>query len=59
MTDASEDAPRAESSRQPRTITCDAVVVGGGPSGSAAAAILAEKGRDVVVLERERFPRYA
>jgi flavin-dependent dehydrogenase len=36
----------------------DAVVVGGGPAGSTAAALLAMKGRRVVVLERERFPRY-
>ena len=37
----------------------DAVIIGGGPAGSTAAAILAEKGRDVLVLERERFPRYS
>ena len=33
-------------------------MVGGGPAGSAAAAILAEQGRRVVLLEREKFPRY-
>ena len=32
-------------------------MVGGGPGGSAAAAQLARKGRSVVLLERERFPR--
>lgn len=36
----------------------DALVIGGGPAGSSAAAILAEKGRRVLVLEREKFPRY-
>ncbi len=36
----------------------DAVIVGGGPAGSTAAALLAEKGRKVLVLEKERFPRY-
>lgn len=36
----------------------DALVVGGGPAGSSVAAILAEKGRRVLVLEREKFPRY-
>jgi len=36
----------------------DAIVVGGGPAGSTAAALLAEKGQRVLVLEKERFPRY-
>jgi flavin-dependent dehydrogenase len=36
----------------------DAVVIGAGPSGSTAAALLAEYGYRVLVLEREKFPRY-
>jgi flavin-dependent dehydrogenase len=36
----------------------DVVIIGGGPAGSAAAAVLAEKGRRVLILEREKFPRY-
>ena len=36
----------------------DAIVIGGGPAGSTAAAVLAAKGRRVVVLEKEKFPRY-
>jgi halogenation protein CepH len=33
-------------------------VIGGGPAGSTAATLLAQAGRRVLVLERERFPRY-
>ncbi len=36
----------------------DTIIVGGGPAGAAAGALLASKGRQVVILERERFPRY-
>jgi flavin-dependent dehydrogenase len=36
----------------------DVVVIGGGPAGASAATLLAEQGHRVVVLERERFPRY-
>lgn len=41
---------------QPRE--CDVLVVGGGPAGSTAGHLLARAGRDVVVVERERFPRF-
>jgi flavin-dependent dehydrogenase len=37
--------------------TCDALVVGGGPAGSACARVLHEAGADVVVADRVRFPR--
>jgi len=36
----------------------DAIIIGAGPAGCAAAAVLAEKGRRVMILERETFPRY-
>lgn len=36
----------------------EAIVIGGGPAGSTAAAILAEKGHTVLILEKEKFPRY-
>ncbi|MFL2937748.1 MAG: NAD(P)/FAD-dependent oxidoreductase [Opitutales bacterium] len=36
----------------------DVIVVGGGPAGSTTGALLAEKGHDVLILEKEKFPRY-
>ncbi|HKF44892.1 MAG TPA: NAD(P)/FAD-dependent oxidoreductase [Thermoanaerobaculia bacterium] len=39
------------------TTRFDAAVIGAGPAGSAAAAILAEAGRRVLLLEKDRFPR--
>jgi flavin-dependent dehydrogenase len=36
----------------------DVVVIGGGPGGSATAGLLAKQGHRVLVLEKEKFPRY-
>ena len=36
----------------------DTIIIGAGPAGSSAAALLAERGLRVLVLEREKFPRY-
>jgi flavin-dependent dehydrogenase len=36
----------------------DAIVIGGGPAGSTAGALLADQGHRVLLLEREPFPRY-
>ena len=41
-----------------KTKSYDAVVIGGGPAGSTVGALLAEKGREVVILEKSKFPRY-
>ena len=38
------------------SVTVDAVVVGAGPAGSAAALELARAGRDVIIVERGAFP---
>lgn len=36
----------------------DVAIIGGGPAGSTAATLLAQRGRKVIVLEREKFPRF-
>jgi flavin-dependent dehydrogenase len=36
----------------------DAIVIGGGPAGSTVGTLLADAGRRVLLLEKERFPRY-
>jgi len=36
----------------------DVLIIGGGPGGSTAATYLARQGRRVVLLEKERFPRF-
>ena len=41
-----------------RASAFDVAVVGGGPGGSSAATALARRGRSVLLLERDRFPRF-
>jgi flavin-dependent dehydrogenase len=36
----------------------DVAIIGGGPAGSVAGALLARAGRRVIVLERDKFPRF-
>ncbi|MEP7072278.1 MAG: NAD(P)/FAD-dependent oxidoreductase [Verrucomicrobiota bacterium] len=38
--------------------TYDVAIIGGGPAGSTAATLLAQAGRRVIVLERDKFPRF-
>jgi flavin-dependent dehydrogenase len=42
----------------PSSSAHDVLVIGAGPAGCAAATVLAEQGHRVLVLEREKFPRY-
>jgi len=37
---------------------CDVLVIGGGPGGATIATLLAERGYDVVMLEKSRHPRF-
>jgi flavin-dependent dehydrogenase len=37
---------------------CDVLVIGGGPGGATIAALLAERGRNVVLIEKARHPRF-
>src|SRR5438046_3500251 len=36
----------------------DVAIIGGGPAGSTAATLLSKAGRRVIVLERDKFPRF-
>jgi flavin-dependent dehydrogenase len=42
----------------PAAELCDVVVIGGGPAGSTAAALLARRGRKVIALEKAHHPRF-
>src|SRR5918999_4247612 len=37
----------------------EVLIIGAGPAGSVAAALLRQQGRHVLVLEREQFPRFS
>ena len=40
-------------------IFVEVLIIGAGPAGSVAAALLHRQGRQVLVLEREQFPRFS
>jgi flavin-dependent dehydrogenase len=48
-----------DATREPADITTDILIIGAGPSGAVAAALLRQAGLDVVILEKEQFPRFS
>ena len=36
----------------------DVIIIGAGPAGTTAATLLAQSGKNVLILEKESFPRY-
>lgn len=50
--------PVEQQGRTPTPPDCDVLVVGSGPAGATIAALLAERGRRVVVVEKGRHPRF-
>ena len=51
-------ATSASAPASPSAFDCEVLVVGGGPAGSTIAALLAERGRDVILAEKARHPRF-
>src|ERR1700741_1776215 len=47
------------STHSSKRITVDVAIIGAGPAGPVAAALLRRSGRSVLVLERQHFPRFS
>lgn len=53
------DSPEAMRRDGPaRPTRCDVLVVGGGPAGATIATLLRQRGHDVLLLEKDRHPRF-
>ncbi len=53
------EANSAFSTESVDTECCDILIIGAGPAGSVAAALLRQQGRRVTIVEREQFPRFS
>jgi flavin-dependent dehydrogenase len=49
---------KAHADATPAVQDCDVLVIGGGPAGSTAAALLAQRGHRVTLIEKARHPRF-
>jgi flavin-dependent dehydrogenase len=47
------------STHSSKRVTVDVAIIGAGPAGAVAAALLRKAGRSVLVLERQHFPRFS
>src|SRR5678815_6134198 len=62
---SNKDAPMttavdaADSSRHEDVERTEILIIGAGPAGSVAAAMLRQQGRKVLMLERQQFPRFS
>lgn len=50
--------PNSATAGESMPAPCDVLVIGGGPAGSTVAALLAQRGRSVVLLEKAMHPRF-
>jgi flavin-dependent dehydrogenase len=50
--------PASAASATPSPYDCDVLVIGGGPAGATIGALLAERGRRVVVADKDTHPRF-